>query len=307
MATTFDGTRTPGPTGTEALVCEDIARRQQLGIAKYGTTVADNPLLLAGWLRHAYEEALDLAVYLRRALGQLQAEQPAAAPPPAAPKITPTHGRYQYLGQPVSIQQLADLAGCTWGCMQQRLRTRTPEDAVAMGAPGSKGVHRPAQTAAATDARVATARRHRYQGQDVTAAQLAALAGCPPRIMHLRLRHNSAEEAVALGPVRERGRRAFQAPAGATLPPAPPAPPARGPRLTAAVNPTLMPPKEHNPFRPDAAVIVPPNVKRTVAPPVPDRFAIRNAPSHFSGRAPGQYDADAQDTPLARVLSQPKP
>lgn len=39
-----------------------------MGLAKYGTTVADNPLSHEQWLRHAYEEALDLAVYLRRAL-----------------------------------------------------------------------------------------------------------------------------------------------------------------------------------------------------------------------------------------------
>ena len=31
-------------TGIEFLVCADIARRQQLGIHKYGRTVADNPL-----------------------------------------------------------------------------------------------------------------------------------------------------------------------------------------------------------------------------------------------------------------------
>jgi hypothetical protein len=31
-------------TGTEARVCEDIARRQQLGIKKYGVTVEENML-----------------------------------------------------------------------------------------------------------------------------------------------------------------------------------------------------------------------------------------------------------------------
>jgi hypothetical protein len=34
----------PAPTGIEAIVCADIAERQRLGVAKYGTTVADNPL-----------------------------------------------------------------------------------------------------------------------------------------------------------------------------------------------------------------------------------------------------------------------
>lgn len=53
-------------TGIEALVCREIARRQQLGIQKYGITVADNPLALREWVRHAKEEALDLAVYLTK-------------------------------------------------------------------------------------------------------------------------------------------------------------------------------------------------------------------------------------------------
>lgn len=59
------------PTGTEARVCEDIARRQHVGINKYGTTVAENPLQLRAWLVHAYEETLDKAVYLRRAIEEI--------------------------------------------------------------------------------------------------------------------------------------------------------------------------------------------------------------------------------------------
>lgn len=61
------------PTGIEAQVCEDIAKRQALGIAKYGTTVADNPLELRQWLQHQYEELLDAAVYTRRAMAELDA------------------------------------------------------------------------------------------------------------------------------------------------------------------------------------------------------------------------------------------
>lgn len=37
-------------SGTEAAVCADIARRQQLGIKKYGVSVAENPLPLRAWL-----------------------------------------------------------------------------------------------------------------------------------------------------------------------------------------------------------------------------------------------------------------
>jgi hypothetical protein len=61
------------PTGIEAIVCEDIASRQQLGINKYGTTVADNQLSLREWLQHQYEELLDAAVYTRRAIAEIDA------------------------------------------------------------------------------------------------------------------------------------------------------------------------------------------------------------------------------------------
>lgn len=49
-------------TGVEARVCEDIAARQRFGIAKYGRTVEQST---DDTIQHAYEEALDLAVYLR--------------------------------------------------------------------------------------------------------------------------------------------------------------------------------------------------------------------------------------------------
>lgn len=66
---------TPTLTGIEAAVCADIAQRQAKGIAKYGTTVADNPLPLRDWLQHAYEETLDKAVYLKRAIAEIDEQQ----------------------------------------------------------------------------------------------------------------------------------------------------------------------------------------------------------------------------------------
>lgn len=60
------------PTGTEAKVCALISRRQALGIAKYGTTVANNPLALREWLQHQLEELLDAAVYVQRAIDELE-------------------------------------------------------------------------------------------------------------------------------------------------------------------------------------------------------------------------------------------
>lgn len=59
-------------TGIELEVCKDIERRQALGLQKYGTTVLDNQLPFIAWLQHAYEETLDNAVYLKRAMHELK-------------------------------------------------------------------------------------------------------------------------------------------------------------------------------------------------------------------------------------------
>lgn len=66
------------PTGIEALVCAEIAARQQLGINKYGTTVADNQLSLREWLQHQYEELLDAAIYCRRAIVEIDKQSVAS-------------------------------------------------------------------------------------------------------------------------------------------------------------------------------------------------------------------------------------
>ena len=71
--TTID--KSPAPTGTELRVCELIARRQQMGIAKYGTTVADNPLSLRDWLCHQRDELADALVYCTRAIEDFDRQQ----------------------------------------------------------------------------------------------------------------------------------------------------------------------------------------------------------------------------------------
>lgn len=68
----------PKPTGIEALVCDEITLRQQKGLAKYGTTVADNQLSLREWLQHALEESLDQAIYLRRAIAEIDKQSATA-------------------------------------------------------------------------------------------------------------------------------------------------------------------------------------------------------------------------------------
>lgn len=56
------------PGRTLSLVINDLLGREEKGVQVYGTTVDRSDLSLNRWLLHAYEEALDLAVYLRRVL-----------------------------------------------------------------------------------------------------------------------------------------------------------------------------------------------------------------------------------------------
>lgn len=52
-------------------VREDLLKRSQLGIAKYGTTLERTDLKLRDWCQHAYEECLDQANYLKRIILEL--------------------------------------------------------------------------------------------------------------------------------------------------------------------------------------------------------------------------------------------
>lgn len=59
-------------TGTEGRVCRDIARRQRLGLKKYGKTVETSQIDFKAWLQHAYLECLDQAIYLKRAIEEME-------------------------------------------------------------------------------------------------------------------------------------------------------------------------------------------------------------------------------------------
>ena len=61
--------------GVEARICAEIAARAKMGLAKYGVTVAENPLSLREWLVHAKQEALDQAIYLQRAIEEIDAQE----------------------------------------------------------------------------------------------------------------------------------------------------------------------------------------------------------------------------------------
>jgi len=62
-------------SGTESEVCKDIEARQRLGINKYGRTVAEQDYKLVEWLEHAYHEALDQAIYLKRSIEEIKATE----------------------------------------------------------------------------------------------------------------------------------------------------------------------------------------------------------------------------------------
>lgn len=60
----------------ESQVCADIRSRQRIGKKKYGVTVANNPLSLREWLNHAYQECLDQAIYIKRAMQEIDKKRP---------------------------------------------------------------------------------------------------------------------------------------------------------------------------------------------------------------------------------------
>jgi hypothetical protein len=53
-------------SGIEEDVCFKIIKRSELGRKKYGTTMERTDLSEIEWLKHAQEEAMDLAVYLEK-------------------------------------------------------------------------------------------------------------------------------------------------------------------------------------------------------------------------------------------------
>jgi hypothetical protein len=76
-AATPTGQDSPDPV-VEA-VRSKLLQRSERGLTKYGVTVADSPLSREEWLRHAQEEAMDLAIYLERILSKHVTESDAAS------------------------------------------------------------------------------------------------------------------------------------------------------------------------------------------------------------------------------------
>jgi hypothetical protein len=53
-------------------VINSFRDRSEVGIRKYGTTLADNPLKLAEWMQHLMEELQDAILYLERMKQELK-------------------------------------------------------------------------------------------------------------------------------------------------------------------------------------------------------------------------------------------
>jgi hypothetical protein len=56
-------------TFTDSIVFDtikDIAARAEVGLNKYNTTMDREDLIASDWVQHAYEECLDMALYLKR-------------------------------------------------------------------------------------------------------------------------------------------------------------------------------------------------------------------------------------------------
>ncbi len=47
-------------------IIDDLLAREDKGIKEYGTTMDRTDLSEIDWLQHAYEEALDLSIYLKK-------------------------------------------------------------------------------------------------------------------------------------------------------------------------------------------------------------------------------------------------
>ena len=54
----------------EEQVCFKILKRSEVGEKKYGTTMERKDLSKLDWLKHAQEEAMDLAVYLEKLINE---------------------------------------------------------------------------------------------------------------------------------------------------------------------------------------------------------------------------------------------
>jgi len=116
------------------------------------------------------------------------------------------------------------------------------------------------------------AKTYEFHGERLTVAQIAERAGVSKATIYARMSRGASAEEAAGPQLRVRVKKV-----------APVAKSVAGPVAITAAPLTLA--KE-------AEVTIPEDVKRTVAPPMPDRFASDDAVPTFSSLKPGQYADD---------------
>jgi len=117
-----DAAKGPPPAIVDKIVeavRTDLLARSQLGIAKYGTTLERTDLTLRDWLQHTYEETLDQANYLKRAIMKIDQETgdfkhletlAAAAPVVTGGMITINGRKMKWPQKRITFQQVINLA-----------------------------------------------------------------------------------------------------------------------------------------------------------------------------------------------------
>ena len=66
------------------MVRERLKTRSEVGIRKYGKTLARKDLSLKQWLYHALEEAMDYCLYLQRAIVEIEEKESREPVPPVS-------------------------------------------------------------------------------------------------------------------------------------------------------------------------------------------------------------------------------
>jgi len=70
LAQQFAAPKEQSPDPNVEAVRKELLERSKVGLRKYGTTTADNPLSLVEWLTHLQQELMDAAVYVEAAKAQ---------------------------------------------------------------------------------------------------------------------------------------------------------------------------------------------------------------------------------------------
>ena len=99
-----------------SLVQADLFDRESRGLQKYNTTVDRTDLTEVDWLQHAYEEALDMAVYLKKIIQDKKLSvQTATAIPASVIFNGKTYNLVEASNESVKIEEELVLRTATFG------------------------------------------------------------------------------------------------------------------------------------------------------------------------------------------------